>query len=99
MTQRPTILALMVERKSRQEAIAAGFDARLLRDDFLVPDAVVEIEPILPKGGRIVWKWHVWDYLVQNPTAQGQLWGRRRLILSWWMSDATAVPLPRSGTT
>ena len=60
------ILALMVERKSREEAIAAGFDARLLRDEFLVPDAVVEIEPILPKGGRIVWEWHVWDHLIQN---------------------------------
>ena len=32
----------------------------------LLPDAVVEIEPIRPKGGRIVWQWHVWDHLVQN---------------------------------
>jgi hypothetical protein len=60
------ILALMVERKSREEAVEAGFDARLLRDDFLVPDAVVEIEPIWPKGGRIVWQWRVWDHLIQN---------------------------------
>lgn len=60
------ILALMVERKSREEAIAAGFDSRMLRDDFLVPDAVVEIEPIYPKGGRIVWEWHVWNHLIQN---------------------------------
>ncbi|MCX5684296.1 MAG: aryl-sulfate sulfotransferase, partial [Planctomycetota bacterium] len=60
------VLALMVERKSREEALAAGFDAGLMRDEFLVPDAVVEIEPILPKGGRIVWEWHVWDHLVQN---------------------------------
>jgi hypothetical protein len=60
------ILALMVERKSREEAIAAGFDARLMRNDFLVPDAVVEIEPIGPKGGRIVWEWHVWDHLIQG---------------------------------
>jgi formylglycine-generating enzyme required for sulfatase activity/phosphatidylethanolamine-binding protein (PEBP) family uncharacterized protein len=59
------ILALMVERKTRAEALAAGFDARFLRDDFLVPDAVVEIEPAPPKGGRIVWEWHVWDHLVQ----------------------------------
>ncbi len=58
------ILALMVERKTRDEAIAAGFDARLLRDADLVPDAVVEIEPIRPEGGRIVWEWHVWDHLV-----------------------------------
>ena len=60
------ILALMVERKSRAEASAAGFDERLLRDDFLVPDAVVEIEPLPPKGGRIVWEWHVWDHLIQG---------------------------------
>jgi hypothetical protein len=60
------ILALMVERKSREGAVAAGFDARQLRDDFLVPDAVVEIEPIYPKGGKIVWEWHVWDHLIQN---------------------------------
>jgi hypothetical protein len=60
------VLALMVERKSREEAEAAGFDPRTMRDDFLVPDAVIEIEPILPKGGRIVWEWHVWDHLIQD---------------------------------
>ena len=60
------ILALMVERKSREQAIAAGFEDDLLRDDYLVPDSVVEIEPTLPKGGRIVWEWHVWDHLIQG---------------------------------
>jgi len=60
------IIALMVERKSREQAVAAGFDADRLRDDYLQPDAVVEIEPVLPKGGRIVWEWHVWDHLVQD---------------------------------
>ncbi len=60
------VLALMVERKSREQAVAAGFDERLMRDEFLVPDAVVEIEPIYPKGGKIVWEWHVWDHLIQN---------------------------------
>ncbi|MGA2496383.1 MAG: aryl-sulfate sulfotransferase [Tepidisphaeraceae bacterium] len=60
------VLALMVERKTIEQAVAAGFDRRQLRDDSLVPDAVVEIEPILPKGGRIVWEWHVWDHLIQN---------------------------------
>ena len=60
------ILALMVERKSREQAVAAGFGADLMRDDYLVPDALVEIEPIKPKGGRIVWEWHVWAHLVQD---------------------------------
>mgnify|MGYP006271439395 CR=1 FL=1 len=63
------ILSLLVERKSVQEAVAAGFDPRLLRDDFLVPDAVVEIEPIRPAGGRIVWEWHVWDHLTHGADA------------------------------
>ena len=69
------ILALMVERKSRQQAIQAGFEAGLLRDDYLSPDAVVEIEPIRPKGGRIVWEWRVWDHLIHNaaPAAHPEL--------------------------
>lgn len=60
------VIALMVERKSREECIAAGVKPDLLQDPYMLPDAVVEIEPIRPKGGRIVWEWHVWDHLVQN---------------------------------
>jgi hypothetical protein len=60
------ILALMVERKSREQALAAGFEANMMRDDYLVPDAVVEIDPVRPKGGKIVWEWHVWDHLIQD---------------------------------
>ncbi|MFZ4617271.1 MAG: aryl-sulfate sulfotransferase, partial [Rectinemataceae bacterium] len=60
------VLALMVERRTGAEAVAAGFDPRLLRDEYLAPDAVVEIEPSYPKGGRIVWQWKVWDHLVQD---------------------------------
>ena len=26
----------------------------------------MEIEPIRPSGGRIVWEWHAWDHLIQN---------------------------------
>ncbi len=59
-------LALMVERKSREQALAVGFEENMMRDEYLVPDAVVEIEPVRPKGGRIVWEWHVWDHLIQD---------------------------------
>jgi hypothetical protein len=69
------VIALMVERKSTEEALAAGFEPRLLRDDFLLPEAVVEIEPIRPKGGRIVWEWHVWDHLVQDLDARKKNYG------------------------
>lgn len=60
------VIALLVERKNQAEVSAAGFNPSLLQDTFLLPDAVVEIEPIRPKGGRIVWEWHVWDHLIQN---------------------------------
>jgi len=60
------ILALMVERKTREQALAEGFDPTLMRDNEIVPDAVVEIEPTGTKGGRIVWEWHVWDHMIQD---------------------------------
>jgi uncharacterized protein (TIGR03437 family) len=60
------IIALLVERKSQAEVLAAGFNPALLQDTFLLPDAVVEIAPTRPKGGNIVWEWHVWDHLIQN---------------------------------
>ncbi|HOD49241.1 MAG TPA: SUMF1/EgtB/PvdO family nonheme iron enzyme [Candidatus Hydrogenedentes bacterium] len=60
------VLALAVERKTLEDCVAAGFDPDLLRDGELFPDYVVEIEPVRPKGGRIVWEWHVWDHLIQD---------------------------------
>jgi hypothetical protein len=60
------ILALMVERKSREECVRAGFNPELLRDGQLNPDAAVEIQRTGPNSGKIVWEWHVWDHLVQD---------------------------------
>ncbi|MCX7887945.1 MAG: aryl-sulfate sulfotransferase, partial [Verrucomicrobiae bacterium] len=60
------ILALMVERKTLEQALAVGFQPNLMQENFLLPDAVVEIQPIRPKGGKIVWEWHVWDHLIQD---------------------------------
>jgi len=83
------VLALMVERKSREEAVAAGFDPNQLQEDYLVPDAVVEIEPTPPRGGLIVWEWHVWDHLVRgaDPAAHPELVdprGTGRNIRPFW---------------
>jgi len=60
------ILALAVELKTREEAIAAGFDPDALRDDRLYPDCVIEIQKTGRSGGKIVWQWHVWDHLIQD---------------------------------
>ncbi len=57
------ILTIVWERKSRNEAIAAGRDSSNLTEDELWPDAVYEIDP---ENDSIVWRWHVWDHLVQD---------------------------------
>ena len=60
------ILMLVVEKKSLKEAIAAGFTEDMLRDEELYPDSVVEVQPVYPKGGNVVWEWHVWDHMIQD---------------------------------
>ncbi len=70
------ILALAVERKSLDECIAAGFEASMISDGELYPDYVIEIEPVRPKGGKIVWEWHVWDHLVQERDLSKTNYGR-----------------------
>jgi hypothetical protein len=65
------ILMLVVEKKTYDEAIAAGFDPTKLTGEiktngYMVPDSVVEIKPTYPSGGKVVWSWHVWDHLVQG---------------------------------
>jgi hypothetical protein len=65
------ILMLVVEKKTYDEAIAAGFDpgklsGEIKNNGYMVPDSIVEIKPTLPSGGTVVWSWHVWDHLVQD---------------------------------
>jgi hypothetical protein len=60
------VLVMAVEKKSRDQCVAAGFDPRLLRDEQLFPEFLIEVQPTRPKGGKIVWEWHVWDHLIQD---------------------------------
>jgi len=53
------------EKKTREEAIAAGRDPRLIGQEFW-PDHVIELRPERPQGGTIVWEWHMFDHLVQD---------------------------------
>jgi len=67
------ILALVVEKKSYEECVEAGFDPAYLTQvssqGYMLPDYVIEVEPTYPAGGTIVWEWHVWDHLVQDHDA------------------------------
>ena len=60
------VLLLAVEYKSQEECVEAGFDPRQLRDGHLFPEHIIEVKKNGPKSGEIVWKWHVWDHLVQD---------------------------------
>ena len=42
---------------------------------MLLPDAVVEVQPMYPVGGTVVWSWHVWDHLIQNHDSTKKNWG------------------------
>ena len=63
------IIMLVAELKTPADMAAAGFMPNILQpgaDGNIEPDSVVEIQPIYPNSGNIVWEWHVWDHLVQN---------------------------------
>lgn len=60
------ILAIAYKYKTDEEAIAAGRKANLLSGEGLWQDIILEIEPIFPSGGEIVWRWETWDHLVQD---------------------------------
>jgi hypothetical protein len=60
------VLAIAWEIKSPEEARRAGRRADQIPEQGLWPDYVVEVEPVRPRGGKVVWEWHAWDHLVQN---------------------------------
>ncbi len=60
------VLIIAWELKTAVEAAAAGLDPQRLGGDSIWPDFVVEVQPVRPRGGSIVWEWHAWDHLVQE---------------------------------
>jgi len=60
------VLLIAWEYKTAAEAIAAGRHPNLLKDGYLLPDCIIEVQPNGANGGKIVWEWHIWDHLVQD---------------------------------
>ncbi|MBL7850085.1 MAG: aryl-sulfate sulfotransferase [Cyclobacteriaceae bacterium] len=60
------VLILAWERKTLEETLAAGRNPALIADGEMWPEHIVEVHPIVPNGGEIVWEWHVWDHLIQD---------------------------------
>jgi hypothetical protein len=65
------ILMLVVEKKTYDECLEAGFNPDKFQPEIeakgiMLPDYIVEIQPVYPKGGTVVWEWHTWDHLIQD---------------------------------
>lgn len=60
------VLIIAWENRTYEEAVQAGINPARMRDDDIWPDFIVEVEPVYPDGGNIVWEWHAWDHLVQE---------------------------------
>jgi hypothetical protein len=69
------VLALAWEKKTPEEARRAGRRADRIPAQGMWPDFVIEVKPEPPRGGAIVWEWHVWDQLVQHVDATGETYG------------------------
>jgi hypothetical protein len=59
------VLMIVWDKKTKEEAIAAGRRPDTIKGDFLA-DAIIEVKPTGKKTGEIVWEWHAWDHLVQD---------------------------------
>ncbi len=61
------VLLLLTRNRSAAEAIAAGANPQFVDPDLgLTHDELVEVRPSYPVGGEIVWRWSVWDHLIQD---------------------------------
>ncbi len=70
------VLVIAWEGKSREQALYAGRRPDRIADGGIWPDVVLEIEPTLPAGGKIVWEWHTWDHRVQDTNRRFDHYGQ-----------------------
>lgn len=60
------VLVLSWERKTREQALAAGRKPELIPDNEVWNNIIMELKPNEHGTADIVWQWSVWDHLVQD---------------------------------
>ena len=60
------VLLLIRETKSPAEAVAAGANPDFVGDGGIWNEVLVEVRPVYPDSGEIVWEWSAWDHLIQD---------------------------------
>ncbi|MEF8848739.1 MAG: aryl-sulfate sulfotransferase [Candidatus Thermoplasmatota archaeon] len=69
------ILMIGWEKINNTDAIQAGCKPKWIQSKDVWSDIIIEVEPIFPNGGKIVWEWHAWDHLIQNFDSTKQNYG------------------------
>jgi hypothetical protein len=59
------LLAILWEKKTKQEAIAVGRNPDLV-GNYVWNEKIIELKPKGKNEAEIVWHWDVWDHLVQD---------------------------------
>ena len=60
------LLLLSRQKKTAEEAIAAGADPDFIDTNGLMAPHIVEVKPTGPANCEIVWEWSAWDHLIQD---------------------------------
>lgn len=60
------LLVIVWKHHSSEEAIAKGRDPEVVLEKGLWSCSVLEIRPVRPDGGEVVWEWNSWDHLIQD---------------------------------
>ncbi|MGO9465029.1 MAG: aryl-sulfate sulfotransferase [Isosphaeraceae bacterium] len=60
------VLMIVWDKKSPEQAVAAGRRPETVGQSQLLVDCIYEIQPAGKTTGKIVWEWHVWDHLIQD---------------------------------
>ncbi len=60
------VLMIVWDRKTAEEAVAAGRQPTRVRDGMLQADGLIEVKSTGPTTGEVVWEWHLWDHLIQD---------------------------------
>src|SRR5262249_42833208 len=60
------VVLIVKEKKTAEEAVAAGRIPTSVQGGDLQPDALVEIKQTGKTTGEVVWEWHLWDHLIQD---------------------------------
>lgn len=60
------VLMGVVEYRSKNDVLALGRDPNKISNQGLFAPGLMEFQPLGKKGGRLVWRWSLWDHLSQN---------------------------------